>query len=132
MTLIGFGSNLNVSVLLKRGGFIMSTKEEISMVGFKIVAYAGDAKTALIKALNAAKQGKFEEARQLVKDSEDSLNDAHNAQTKLLSEEAGGAELDTTFIMSHGQDTLMTTMLLRDEVSYFIDLFERVGKLENK
>ncbi|GEN95816.1 PTS lactose/cellobiose transporter subunit IIA [Pediococcus ethanolidurans] len=110
----------------------MSTKEEISMVGFKIVAYAGDAKTALIKALNAAKQGKFEEARQLVKDSEDSLNDAHNAQTKLLSEEAGGAELDTTFIMSHGQDTLMTTMLLRDEVSYFIDLFERVGKLENK
>ena len=69
----------------------MVSKEEISMVGFTIVAYAGDAKTDLLNALKLA----------------------------------SGEELETTFIMSHGQDTLMTTMLLRDEVKYFIDLYKQ-------
>ncbi|OAU68675.1 PTS system lactose-specific transporter subunit IIA, partial [Lacticaseibacillus rhamnosus] len=38
----------------------MATKEEISMTGFAIVAYAGDAKTDLIEALNEARKGNFE------------------------------------------------------------------------
>lgn len=37
----------------------MASREEVSMVGFAIVAYAGDAKTALIKALNEARDGNF-------------------------------------------------------------------------
>ena len=35
----------------------MATKEEISMVGFEIVAYAGDAQTDLLAALDAAREG---------------------------------------------------------------------------
>ncbi|MCT6892342.1 MAG: PTS lactose/cellobiose transporter subunit IIA, partial [Lactobacillus sp.] len=45
----------------------MATKEEISMAGFEIVAYAGDAKTALITALDEAKKGNYDKARELVK-----------------------------------------------------------------
>ncbi len=37
----------------------MATKKEISMIGFDIVAYAGDARTDLIDALKAAKAGKL-------------------------------------------------------------------------
>lgn len=44
------------------------TKEDISMTGFAIVAYAGDAKTALIKALDNAREGKIEEAKKLVEE----------------------------------------------------------------
>ena len=110
----------------------MATKEEISMTGFAIVAYAGDAKTALIKALDLARKGQFDEARKSVADSTDSINEAHNEQTKLLSKEAGGADLDVTFIMVHGQDTLMTTMMLRDEVTYFIDEYERLAKIDKQ
>ncbi len=43
----------------------MATKEEISMVGFEIVAYAGDAQTDLLAALDAAREGDFEKAEQL-------------------------------------------------------------------
>lgn len=57
---------------------------------------------------------------------------AHNAQTKLLSKEAAGDNMDVTFIMVHGQDTLMTTMLLKDEMKTIINLYERVNKLEGK
>ena len=35
----------------------MATKEEISMIGFEIVAYAGDAMTDLLHALDAARGG---------------------------------------------------------------------------
>lgn len=63
--------------------------------------------------------------KNLIEEANDSLVDAHNTQTKLMSQEANGEELETTFIMSHGQDTLMTTMLLRDEVKYFIDLYKQ-------
>ncbi|AVK99225.1 PTS lactose/cellobiose transporter subunit IIA [Pediococcus inopinatus] len=110
----------------------MATREEVSMVGFAIVAYAGDAKTALIKALNEARDGNFEKARALLKESNQSIVDAHNEQTQLLSKEAGGDDMDVTFIMVHGQDTLMTTMMLKDEVQYFIDEYERIDVIEKK
>ncbi|RMC41276.1 PTS lactose/cellobiose transporter subunit IIA [Lactobacillus sp. ESL0236] len=103
----------------------MVTREEISMAGFEIVAYAGDAKTALMNALDEAQKGNYDKAREFVKSADVSLNDAHNSQTRLMSKEASGEEMETTFIMSHGQDTLMTTMLLRDQAKYFIDLYEK-------
>jgi PTS system lactose-specific IIA component len=108
------------------------TKEDISMTGFTIVAYAGDAKTALLKALDNAREGKIEEAKKLVEEANQSIVDAHNEQTKLLADEAGGMDMDVTFIMVHGQDTLMTTMMLMDQCKFFIDEYERINKIEEK
>ncbi|KAF0335938.1 PTS lactose transporter subunit IIA [Pediococcus acidilactici] len=108
------------------------TKEDISMTGFAIVAYAGDAKTALLKALDNAREGKTEEAKKLVEEANQSIVDAHNEQTKLLADEAGGMDMDVTFIMVHGQDTLMTTMMLMDQCKFFIDEYERINKIEEK
>ena len=96
----------------------MATKEEISMVGFEIVAYAGDAQTDLLAALDAAREGDFEKAEQLHKDASDALIGAHDTQTKLLSQEAGGGEMEMTFIMAHAQDTLMTTMILEKQTRF--------------
>jgi len=108
----------------------MATKEEISMTGFSIVAYSGDAKASLIEALRHAQKGEFDKADECVKDANQSIVDAHNEQTKLLSKEAGGEDMDVTFIMVHGQDTLMTTMMLMDEVKFFIDEYKRIDKIE--
>ena len=108
------------------------TKEDISMTGFAIVAYAGDAKSALLKALDNAREGKIEEAKKLVEEANQSIVDAHNEQTKLLADEAGGDDMDVTFIMVHGQDTLMTTMMLMDQCKFFIDEYERINKIEEK
>ena len=91
----------------------MATKEEISMVGFEIVAYAGDAQTDLLAALDAAREGDFEKA-------------------ELLSQEAGGGEMEMTFIMAHAQDTLMTTMILEKQTRFTIDAYKRIAALEAK
>ena len=108
----------------------MATKEEISMVGFEIVAYAGDAQTDLLAALDAAREGDFEKAEQLHKDASDALIGAHDTQTKLLSQEAGGGEMEMTFIMAHAQDTLMTTMILEKQTRFTIDAYKRIAALE--
>ncbi|MFR3877442.1 MAG: PTS lactose/cellobiose transporter subunit IIA [Collinsella sp.] len=109
----------------------MATKEEISMVGFEIVAYAGDAQTDLLAALDAAREGDFEKAEQLHKDASDAHR-AHDTQTKLLSQEAGGGEMEMTFIMAHAQDTLMTTMILEKQARFTIDAYKRIAELEAK
>ena len=110
----------------------MATKQEISMIGFEIVAYAGDAKTDLIDALDAARNGNFEKAEELHTSAKEALIGAHDTQTKLLSQEAGGSEMDVTFIMVHAQDTLMTTMLMEQQVRFFIDEYKRIAALEAK
>lgn len=110
----------------------MATKEKISMVGFEIVAYAGDAQTDLLAALDAAREGDFEKAEQLHKDASDALIGAHDTQTKLLLQEAGGGEMGMTFIMAHAQDTLMTTMILEKQTRFTIDAYKRIAELEAK
>ena len=57
---------------------------------------------------------------------------AHDTQTKLLSQEAGGGEMEMTFIMAHAQDTLMTTMILEKQTRFTIDAYKRIAELEAK
>lgn len=95
-------------------------------------AYAGDAQTDLLAALDAAREGDFEKAEQLHKDASDALIGAHDTQTKLLSQEAGGGEMEMTFIMAHAQDTLMTTMILEKQTRFTIDAYKRIAELEAK
>ncbi len=42
-------------------------KEEVQLLGFEIVAYAGDARSNLIEALKAAENGDFAENESLVR-----------------------------------------------------------------
>lgn len=99
-------------------------KEELSMLGFEIVAYSGDARSSLLKLLKEVRSGDFTNVESALKDADENLKLAHNAQTKVLADEAGGAQMDIGFIFIHGQDHLMTTILLRDIVEDFVDLYK--------
>lgn len=101
-------------------------REEVGMIGFEIVSYAGEARSQLIEALNLAKAGKYKEAEELVDQAGETLNEAHKTQTQMLQQEASGDYADIGFIMIHGQDHLMTAMLLKDLVKYFIDLYKEL------
>lgn len=92
----------------------------------------GRRQTDLLAALDAAREGDFEKAEQLHKDASDALIGAHDTQTKLLSQEAGGGEMEMTFIMAHAQDTLMTTMILEKQTRFTIDAYKRIAALEAK
>lgn len=100
-------------------------REELQMLGFEIVAYAGDARSSLMQVLKEARNGNFENVEEKLKEADENLSLAHNAQTKILAEEASGKNMDLGIIFIHGQDHLMTTLLLRDLVQDFIELYKK-------
>lgn len=99
------------------------TKEEVSMIGFEIVAYSGDARSKLLLAVEKAKQKDFTECEKLISEANDCLNDAHKSQTELLQLEARGENIDIGFITVHAQDHLMTTILLKDIINNLLDIY---------
>ena len=104
------------------------TKEELSMVGFEIVAYSGDARSTLLALLKEMRAGNFENVEEKLNEADENINLAHQSQTKILQHEASGEDMEMGFIFIHGQDHLMTTILLRDIVDDFISLYQERGK----
>ena len=103
-------------------------REEVTLLGFEIVAYAGDARSKLLEALNAAQAGEFARAESLVEEANACIVEAHHAQTSLLTKEAAGEDLAYSVTMMHGQDHLMTTILLKDVIHHLIELYKRGAK----
>ena len=100
-------------------------KEELTMLGFEIVAYAGDARSKLLEALSSAQKGEYEEAHRLIDAANACIVEAHQSQTTLLQKEAAGEDLDFSVTLMHGQDHLMTTLLLKDMIYHIIELYKR-------
>ena len=60
------------------------TIEELEFTTLEIVAYAGDARSKYIQALNFANEGKFDEAENLIKEASEFIDEAHKTQTKIF------------------------------------------------
>ena len=99
-------------------------REEITLLGFEIVAFAGDARSRLMEALVAAQKGDYAKAEELVEAANACIVEAHHAQTSLLQKEAAGEDLAFSVTLMHGQDHLMTTLLLKDMMSHMIELYK--------
>ena len=93
-------------------------REEITMLGFEIVAYAGDARSKLLESLNAARSGDFARAESLIEEANECIVEAHHAQT-------AGEDLAFSVTLMHGQDHLMTTLLLKDMMQHMLELYKR-------
>lgn len=101
------------------------TKEEMTYKGLELVGYAGEARSNYLIALKKAKEKKFEEAEKYLSEAEELVIEAHKAQTELLQIEAQGNYSDITLLMVHGQDHLMTTILLKDIIQTLIDIYRK-------
>lgn len=100
-------------------------KEEVAMIGFEVVAYAGEARSKLMEALSEAERRNFVRAEELVEEANTSLMAAHKSQTQMLAAEASGESIEVGFIMVHAQDHLMTTMLLKDTIKHLFNIYKK-------
>ena len=98
---------------------------DLEAVSMNIIANAGDAKWLAFDALNEAKKGNFERARELMKQSEEAGNTAHKAQMQLLSAQANGEVMNVDVLLVHAQDHLMTTLLAQELIKEMIEMYER-------
>lgn len=93
---------------------------------FPIISLAGESKSLAYEALRVAKEGKFEEADKLMKESEKIILESHSYQTKLICREADGEKILINMLFVHAQDHLMTAMSERNLIAEMIDLLKRV------
>ncbi|MEY8462095.1 PTS cellobiose transporter subunit IIA [Streptococcus merionis] len=101
--------------------------EEVQVAAFEIILNSGNGRTVIHEAFAAMREGNYEDAAQKLEEANDEILLAHQAQTRLLQEYAGGTEIKIEIIMVHAQDHLMTTMTLREVALEMLELYKKVG-----
>lgn len=99
--------------------------EEIIM---NLIIHSGEARSYAMEAMQLAKNGDIEGAKELIEKSSIQLGEAHKSQTALIQGEAGGNKLEISMLLIHAQDHLMTTMTLKDLAYEIVDLYQKIEK----
>lgn len=105
------------------------TIEEIS---FNLISLGGESFSVMMEALEASETGNVYKQQELMNDAEKLMNQAHNFQTKLLTNEAQGNKNEINVLLIHAQDTLMNTILAATLIKKMCGMNERLLKLEGK
>ncbi len=104
----------------------MSEMEGIELVAFNIIASVGTARSCYIGAIDAAAEGKFDEARQMIKDGQEAFVLGHDAHMGLLTKMANGETVETNLLMLHAEDQLMSAEGFGILAERFITLYEKL------
>lgn len=95
-----------------------------------LIAGAGDARSSCMEAIELAKEGKFQEAREALTRADDSMVAAHETQTQLIRDEMSGESEGVSLLMVHAQDHLNLALVMRDVAEEFIQIHQRLMRLE--
>lgn len=96
-------------------------------VAFEIIACAGDAKSLALMAIEAARDGNFDEAAQNLEDARKEMAKAHNAQNDMLQNEAQGRSVELNIILVHAEDHLTMAIMAIDFAEEFIALYRKMN-----
>ncbi|MDR0898908.1 MAG: PTS lactose/cellobiose transporter subunit IIA [Lactobacillaceae bacterium] len=108
--------------------------EEYMQTVMMIIMYGGNAKALSIEAINAAKEGDFEKAAAKLKEADESIHEAHNSQTAMLTNDANvangeeGELTPITLYMVHAQDHIMNAITFRDLAEEIINLHIKIAE----
>jgi cellobiose PTS system EIIA component len=100
--------------------------ENLEQVIFQIILHGGNGRSAAMEAMQAAKQGDFEGARQKLKEADNAMNEAHHIQTSLIQGEIRGEKTEISLLMVHAQDHLMNAMTVKDLAVEMVELYQRI------
>lgn len=92
----------------------------------EIISLSGEVKKNFLEAVKHAKNNEPEQAEDIFQEADDKLIKAHLKQTELINKEAGGEKLESSLLLTHAQDHLMTAILLKDMAKEFMDLYDRL------
>lgn len=103
---------------------------EVSMeqIVMELVVNSGTARSMAMAAIEEGAQGNFEAADEQLEAAKNQIAKAHEFQTELIAQEAGGNPQKVSLIMVHGQDHLMTAMVVIDLAEKMIQLYKKINK----
>ena len=92
-----------------------------------LVVNSGEARSIAMEAIELARQGQFEEATAKIAQARETINAAHNFQTELVQKESNNDPVPMSLLMCHGQDHLMTAMVVIDLAEKFIEVYQKMA-----
>ncbi|MGG1618168.1 PTS lactose/cellobiose transporter subunit IIA [Paenibacillus sp. NRS-1782] len=98
----------------------------------QIIASSGEARSLSLKAVRTARQGKLDEASDLIKQAKESLTKAHKVQTQLIQAEGRGEKTEITILLIHAQDHLMNALTVRELIVELIEEIKERKALEQQ
>ncbi|ETT65900.1 PTS lactose/cellobiose transporter subunit IIA [Paenibacillus odorifer] len=99
-------------------------KEEYYTVAFNIISNVGAAKSLVMEALYAAKEGEFKEAQEKLEESKQFFREGHKMHKSLIKREANGEQLQFSLILMHAEDQLMSVETISLLVTEIIELYK--------
>ncbi len=99
---------------------------EMEMIIFNIINYAGTAKGLTYEALTEAENGNYDKVDGLLKEADAALLEAHKVQTSIIMAEARGEKPEVSVLFVHAQDQLMTSMESRTLIESLIKLHKKI------
>ena len=92
-----------------------------------LVVNSGEARSIAMEAIELARQGQFGEATAKIAQARETINAAHNFQTELVQKEINNDPVPMSLLMCHGQDHLMTAMVVIDLAEKFIEVYQKMA-----
>ena len=93
-----------------------------------LIIFSGEARSYAMEAMQLAKNGQIEEARELIEKAKETIGNAHHSQTSLIQGEAAGNKTEVSLLLVHAQDHLMTSIVVKDLAEEIIDLHEKLNR----
>ena len=106
--------------------------EGLEMICFKIISNVGGARSTYIEAIQKAKQGDFEGARESIKAGQEMFLVGHEAHFELIQKEAQGEQVGGSLILVHAEDQLMSAEGFKIIAEEMVASDEKMAELENK
>lgn len=106
--------------------------EGMELVAFNIISNAGTAKSLVMEALYAAREGRYEEAENKLKESRQYLTEGHKAHHQLIQEEASGNNLTFSLLIMHAEDQMMSVETISDLVKEMMRMYKDIHYLKSE
>lgn len=106
--------------------------EELEVLCFQIITAAGTARSSYIEAIQEVKKGNSNRAEELIKEGQQLYLQGHEVHSKLLTKEAGGEQMNSSVLVMHAEDQLMSAETFQIITQEFIDTYLRLIELEQK
>lgn len=101
-------------------------ENDVNNIACQIIAYAGDAKSMFLEALDAADSGEVETADKMMKDGGEAIVKAHEIHTKLLVMEAQNSDsVKMTLMLVHASNHLAIAEATQNFSEKLLKIYKR-------
>lgn len=97
--------------------------EGLELLCFEIISSVGAARSCYVEAIQAAKQGDFARAEELITEGKNSFKEGHSKHHQLIQREAAGEKLELSLLVVHSEDQMMSAEVLEILAQEIIELY---------